>query len=103
MRRLSGNSNRLAINGSRPRSGYRDEGLTITAWEGEALKSNILFVALAGLLFLGGCRGLYEGFKLQKAEDCYRLPYPDQEGCLQQVDVSYEQYEKERKAKPRVQ
>ncbi len=65
------------------------------------MKSSILVVALAGLFSLGGCRGLYEGFKSQKAEDCYRLPYPDQEGCLQEVDISYEEYEKERKRKTR--
>ena len=39
---------------------------------------------------------MYEGFKSVKAEDCYRLTYPEQEQCLQQVDVSYEEYEQER-------
>lgn len=81
--------------------GNPDEDLIITVKEGKSLKSSILVVALAGLFFLGGCRGLYEGFKSQKAEDCYRLPYPDQEGCLQQVDVSYEEYERERTGKTR--
>jgi hypothetical protein len=60
------------------------------------LKTTIVIVALGGLVFLGGCRGLYEGFKMSKAEDCYRLAYPDQEQCLQQVNVSYDEYEKER-------
>lgn len=59
----------------------------------------MLIVGVAYLCFLPGCRGMYEGFKTQKAEDCYRLAYPDQEQCLQQVDVSYEEYEKERLGK----
>lgn len=56
----------------------------------------MLIVVVTCLCFLPGCRGMYEGFKSLKAEDCYRLAYPDQEQCLQQVDVSYEEYEKER-------
>jgi len=44
---------------------------------------------------LGGCSNMYEGFKAIKLDECYRLPYPEQEDCLQEIDVSYEQYEKE--------
>lgn len=60
------------------------------------MKTNIVIITFGCLIFLGGCRGMYEGFKLSKAEDCYRLAYPEQEQCLQQVDVNYDQYEKER-------
>ncbi|MDK9709448.1 MAG: hypothetical protein OEL83_20610 [Desulforhopalus sp.] len=57
--------------------------------------------AVGGLLLLcivtlGGCQAFYEGFKMGRSEDCYRLAYPEQEQCLQQVAGSYDEYEKER-------
>ena len=58
-------------------------------------------MVLVGLFCLAGCRGMYEGFKSVKSEDCYRLPYPEQEQCLQQMDVSYEEYEKTREGMKR--
>ncbi|MBU1564510.1 MAG: hypothetical protein KJ630_02645 [Proteobacteria bacterium] len=67
------------------------------------MKSSIFLLSLGCILLLGGCRGLYEGFKSAKTEDCYRLAYPDQELCLQQVNVSYEEYEKERQGEKRPQ
>lgn len=60
------------------------------------MRTNSVIVILGCLVLMSGCRGLYEGFKMSKAEDCYRLSYPDQEQCLQQVNMSYEEYEKER-------
>ena len=45
---------------------------------------------------LPGCRSLYEGVKAVRTEECYRLPYPDQEECLRQASVSYDEYEKDR-------
>lgn len=53
----------------------------------------LILCCLAG----GGCKALYEGFKMSRNEDCYRLTYPEQEECLRQVDISYEEYEKERR------
>lgn len=55
--------------------------------------------AFACLFCLGACRGLYEGFRSAKAEDCYRLAYPEQEQCLQQINITYDEYEKERQGK----
>jgi hypothetical protein len=60
------------------------------------MKSFFVLVFFGCLVFFSGCRGMYEGFKSVKTEDCYRLPYPEQAQCLQQVDVSYEEYEQER-------
>ena len=59
--------------------------------------------ALACLLFFLGCRGVYEGFKSASAEECYKLAYPEQQQCLQQVQMSYEEYEKERAGRKRSQ
>ena len=59
--------------------------------------------ALVCLVFFLGCRGVYEGFKSTSAEECYKLAYPDQEQCLQQVQMSYEEYEKERAGRKRSQ
>lgn len=68
--------------------------------KGEILNVKSVLVALACLVLLGGCRGMYEGFKMSKAEECYRLNYPEQEQCLRDVNVSYDEYEKERTKKP---
>jgi len=48
------------------------------------------------LSILSGCRSLYEGFKAVHTEECYSLPYPDQEECLRQTGVGYDEYEKAR-------
>ena len=54
-------------------------------------------VAFVCLVTLAGCGNVYEGFKTMKLEDCYQLSYPDQEECLLENDVSYDEYESERK------
>lgn len=46
---------------------------------------------------LSSCRNMYEGFHAQGLERCYTLPYPEQQDCLRQNDVSYEEYEEQRK------
>jgi hypothetical protein len=45
---------------------------------------------------LAGCRGLYEGVRMQNLEHCYHLPYPEQVECLRENDITYEQYREER-------
>lgn len=50
------------------------------------------------LFTVSGCSNMYEGLKASRQEDCYRLSYPDQQECLRETDVSYEEYEKERKS-----
>ncbi|HBG18851.1 MAG TPA: hypothetical protein DDY32_06120 [Desulfobulbaceae bacterium] len=58
---------------------------------------NYLAVSIICILStLPGCRSLYEGFKAVRTEECYRLPYPDQEECLRQAGVGYDEYEKDR-------
>ena len=59
--------------------------------------------ALVCLLFFLGCRGVYEGFKSVSAEECYKLAYPEQQQCLEQAQMSYEEYEKERAGRKRSQ
>lgn len=48
------------------------------------------------LAIMCGCRGIYEGFKAIGKEACYSLPYPDQQECLRENDVDYEEYERQR-------
>lgn len=63
----------------------------------------VLGLSLLFIASLGGCQAFYEGFKMGRSEDCYRLTYPEQEQCLQQVAGSYDEYEKERTARQRKQ
>jgi hypothetical protein len=63
----------------------------------------VVCLSLLFVLASGGCQAFYEGFKMGRSEDCYRMAYPEQEQCLQQVAGSYDEYEKERTARQRKQ
>ena len=54
------------------------------------------FIYVVCSLSLLACSNFYDGFKAVEMDSCYRLPYPDQEECLQQIDMSYEEYEQQR-------
>lgn len=64
--------------------------------DGAALKTVIVIIIVQIVFILSGCRNMYEGFRTLRAEDCYRLPYPEQGECLRQTDVGYEEYEANR-------
>jgi len=60
---------------------------------------NKCFVCSCVILFvLGGigCSGVYEGLNSTYINKCYRLPYPERQRCLDDVEPSYERYELER-------
>ena len=48
------------------------------------------------LLIHTGCSNFYDGFKAVEMERCYQLPYPDQQQCLRQIDISYQEYKQQR-------
>jgi hypothetical protein len=58
------------------------------------MKSTLAIVVIC--LLLPGCRPLYEGFKAARTEECHRLFQPDQEECLRQAEVGYDEYERNR-------
>lgn len=61
-------------------------------------KKYFSLLCLLGLIpGIVGCSNMYEGIKSVTVNDCYKLNYPEQQECLDQADVSYEMYEKERK------
>lgn len=57
-------------------------------------------ISIFSLLFLSvamsGCQGIYEGMRLQTIERCYALPYPEQQECLRENELNYEQYQQEK-------
>lgn len=62
-------------------------------WRLSVKTSCALFLCLS---ILWGCRGFYEGFKAIGDEACYSLPYPDQQDCLLENDVDYEEYSRQK-------
>ncbi len=59
----------------------------------------ILLIAgfsLLCLCSLTGCSGVYDGMNSAYVDDCYHLPYPEQQECLRGVETSYDKYEMER-------
>jgi len=49
------------------------------------------------LLTVSGCSALYKGFQMSARERCYQLTYPEQEQCLQENDLEYDEYLRLRK------
>lgn len=43
-----------------------------------------------------GCSGVYDGMNSAYLNNCYHLPYPEQQECLREVETSYDKYEMER-------
>ena len=54
------------------------------------------FICVVFSLTLLACSNFYDGFKAVEIDNCYRLPYPDQEECLRQIDIGYEEYKQQR-------
>lgn len=58
----------------------------------------IVVVLLVSLVGFAGCsaRQVYEGVRASNRNECLQLPFPQQQECLENVDVSYEEYQKRR-------
>lgn len=54
-------------------------------------------------LFTTGCSQLYYGFQAVGEESCYTLAYPEQQECLDQLTIGYDEYEKERQQSKKMQ
>lgn len=48
------------------------------------------------VLFCSGCAQMYTGFQAVGVQSCHTLSYPEQQECLDQVNLSYDEYEEER-------
>ena len=63
--------------------------------------SSVTFITvLATLLMSAGCTSqqAFEGIKAKNRNDCYNLPHSQQDECLEAADISYEEYQRRRKA-----
>ena len=52
------------------------------------------------LMFLAaGCsnRGAYEGFQVSNRNECIKLPPSQYDECMENANISYDEYERERK------
>lgn len=49
------------------------------------------------LALTSACSHWYSGFQAVGVDSCYKLPYPDQQHCLDQVQMGYEEYQQQRK------
>ena len=61
---------------------------------------NTLFVlcVLSALLIQGcGARQLYEGLQTSQRFECHKASQSDVDECLERADISYEEYQKDRK------
>lgn len=54
-------------------------------------------------LYTTGCSQLYNGFQAVGEESCYTLAYPEQQECLDQLTIGYDEYEKERQQSKKMQ
>ena len=54
---------------------------------------------IAILVYIYGCskQQVFEGFKAKNRNDCYNLPQSQQDDCLKATDVSFEEYQRQRK------
>lgn len=50
------------------------------------------------ILSMAGCsnRAIYENIQLNNRNECAKLPPPEYEKCMEDVNKSYDEYEKER-------
>lgn len=72
-------------------------GSIISTDRGYNMKKVIILLML--LTLLGGCtkRAWYDGFQAGQKHQCGKLEGESREKCLQNADMSYEEYKKNRK------
>ncbi len=51
------------------------------------------------LMFLAGCSnsGAYEGIQVSNRNECFKLPPSQYDECMENANISYDEYERERK------
>ena len=65
----------------------------------QPLKAMMTISALMMLLLTSGCTShqVFEGIKARNQNECYRLPESQQQDCLEASDISFEEYQRQRK------
>lgn len=51
------------------------------------------------IIFLAACsnKAIYDNIQLNNRKDCVKLPHSQYEKCMGKINMSYKEYEKERK------
>ena len=51
-------------------------------------------LAMTIVFLITGCsyKGVYEGIQMGKKNQCYKLPKSQQDQCIEEASVSYEEY-----------
>ena len=63
------------------------------------MKYSVFFAMVLIYVVATACsnRELYTGIQQNREHECYKIPYPEeQESCLARLDMSYDEYERER-------
>ena len=60
------------------------------------MKVILLFLVM---MYLTGCsnRGVYEGIQVSNRNECFKLPPSQYDECVENTNISYDEYERERK------
>lgn len=60
------------------------------------MKLNFLIIMF---LFISACtnRGAYEGIQASNRFECSKLPHSQYDECMEKINISYDEYERERK------
>jgi len=64
-----------------------------------SLKASMSVLASMSLLLTTGCSShqVFESIKARNQNECYTLPESQREECLDVADISYEEYNRQRK------
>ena len=63
------------------------------------LNNTLMILSCMTPLLIVGCSSqqVFEGIKARNQNECYRLPESQQQDCLEAADVSFEEYQRQRK------
>ena len=62
-----------------------------------AYAATVFTIAILGCTYGCSKQQVFEGFKAKNRNDCYNLPESQQDDCLKAADVSFEEYQRQRK------
>ncbi len=62
------------------------------------MKTVILTITVLFTAFIVGCSNqtLYENIQISNQNECYKLPQPEHDECLNNQNTSFHEYEKDR-------
>jgi hypothetical protein len=84
--------------GGRLAASAAPEACSHAVWSQPGRKMKILLLLLV-VMVIQGCsyQGWHEGLKQAQKSECTKLMEPDRRQCLESLDYSFEEYERERR------